>query len=440
MRDSWRRRRKEEESMQAQKLAETQQQQQREQLSSPGAAAAAVDISTLSIRPPPLAAKATSPRIAPSPLSDRSSPSAGATTATHYDSEPDQATCRGLAVRYSRDSDDEDEDAVGDEENEEEIEGYGEAATPYSLLTLHGTSRHDNQHPRGAPHGCQVRHPEFPRSWSSRGSAGAQVEIGSSLPDIHSASTYQVDHQVESFFAQGVAAVDPFLACPIAIGPQQEALLQWCKSLSSPLSTVHESVEIPPGGTYLLFTEPLSADSIGMGPFAHVFFGRPTRPGEVHPLKEICAEDFHSAATMNVVLACSALHKSLHTGEDNSFLSMHHKAEGIRLLNEQLANPSLATSDANIATVIRLLCIEVSNSPFLRVAFTNGLLHGFNMPEYGASTCISRYIDASCLLQDWWGSHETYNTHMKGLELMIRCRGGIDGLRSNWRTECHYLS
>jgi hypothetical protein len=105
---------------------------------------------------------------------------------------------------------------------------------------------------------------------------------------------------------------------------------------------------------------------------------------------------------MHSLLCAAALHLYI-VGKGSSFSIVYHKAQAVAAINAALSDPELGISDANIAAVFNLLCVEES------------LLMPF-------------FHDES------WGEAEGPNQrmiHLNGLRRMVELRGGLRAIRTH---------
>lgn len=97
---------------------------------------------------------------------------------------------------------------------------------------------------------------------------------------------------------------------------------------------------------------------------------------------------------MHGILAHAASHIAYLKGERTSEDALRHKMTAIHLVNLALGKEETAVSDENISAVLRLLTYE-------------------------------RY----------WGTEEVWQLHRRGLNQMIKRRGGLSTLSDNWQLE-----
>lgn len=86
----------------------------------------------------------------------------------------------------------------------------------------------------------------------------------------------------------------------------------------------------------------------------------------------------------------------------NVFSRAYHKVEAIRMINERLGVPEMATLDSTVGAVAMMALAEVSRPP-------QNLLCGILIPQLITT-----------------GSPEAAMHHMNGLENLVRLRGGLN--------------
>lgn len=130
--------------------------------------------------------------------------------------------------------------------------------------------------------------------------------------------------------------------------------------------------------------------------------------------------DLSNVASFNCVMAHSAAHLAYFYGGSGPFRgtdsaeALGFKTHAVRTLNKWLGDQQKALSNDAFIAVVRLLTFEVRFPPLLDSIEAS-------THEYG--------------VQRYWGTAEEWRIHRKGLQSMINARGGLDGLRENWRLE-----
>ncbi|KAH6876537.1 fungal-specific transcription factor domain-containing protein [Thelonectria olida] len=128
--------------------------------------------------------------------------------------------------------------------------------------------------------------------------------------------------------------------------------------------------------------------------YATMMFEDAYGPG-FNPMRDVWFPlDLSNAASFNAIMAHSAAHLARMQGFTQSKEALRFKTEAVRIVQLWMNDPELALGDDVLAAVLRLLTYE-------------------------------RY----------WGTEAEWRVHHNGLLNLIRARGGIEALKSNWRLE-----
>lgn len=163
-----------------------------------------------------------------------------------------------------------------------------------------------------------------------------------------------------------------------------------------------------------------NGDLIGLSTHATMMF-ETMSTAVFNPMREVWFPlDLSNVASFNCVMAHSAAHLAYFYGGSDpsrgttSTEALKFKSHAILTLKQWLGDKEKAISNDAIVAVVRLLTFEVRfRSPLDE---TEAFTYGF-------------------VVQRYWGTAEEWRVHRSGLQSMIKARGGLDGLREDWRLE-----
>jgi hypothetical protein len=136
----------------------------------------------------------------------------------------------------------------------------------------------------------------------------------------------------------------------------------------------------------------------------------------MNPRKEWFSLAIQDHALFHVALSHAAGNLGLLTQKGDAIESLTHRMEAIRIINERLDDLSCGISDGTIGAVASMASYEVSILNLLFDRISQGYCRGKIRP-YLTNMYKNR--------QATNGTLEGIQTHMNGLEQMVRMRGGL---------------